>query len=65
MPTWYYRYVSNPAEIKPIVDERKIQSVNATTNYLTWYTPTRYQNVDLAQQELAPPVRSEAGRDTD
>lgn len=53
MPTWYYRYVSNPPEVKQIVDERKIQSVNPATNYLTWYTPTRYRDVDLAQEELA------------
>jgi hypothetical protein len=55
MPTWYYRYVSNPPEVKQIVDERKIQSVNPATNYLTWYTPTRYRDVDLAQEELALP----------
>ena len=55
MPTWYYRYVSNPPEVKQIADERKIQSLNPATNYLTWYTPTRYQDVDLAQKELALP----------
>jgi hypothetical protein len=55
MPTWYYRFVSNPAEVKQIVDERKIQSLNSHTNYLTWYTPTRYGNVNQAQQELAMP----------
>jgi hypothetical protein len=55
MPIWYYRYVSNPAEVKQIVDERKIQSLNARSNYLTWYTPTRYGDVDQAQRELALP----------
>ena len=53
MPTWYYSYVSNPPQVKQILDERKIQSINPTTNYRTWYTPTRYQDVLLAQQELA------------
>jgi hypothetical protein len=55
MPTWYYRYVSNPPEVKQILDERKIQSVNPATNSLTWYTTTRYREVDVAQQELAMP----------
>jgi hypothetical protein len=55
MPTWYYRYLSNPAEVKQLLDERRIQSVNPLTNHLTWYTPTRYGNVDLAQREMAMP----------
>jgi len=55
MPVWYYRYVSNPAEVEQILDERKIQSLNPASNYLTWYTPTRYGDINLAQQELAMP----------
>jgi hypothetical protein len=55
MPTWYYRYLSNPPEVKQLIDERKIQSLNATTNYLTWYTPTRYEDVNQAKQELSMP----------
>jgi hypothetical protein len=55
MPTWYYRYISNPAELKQIIDERKVRSLNRQTNYLTWYTPTRYVDVHQAQQELAMP----------
>jgi hypothetical protein len=55
MPTWYYRYVSNPAEVKQIIDERKIQSLNPHTNHLTWYTLARYVDLNQAQRELAMP----------
>jgi len=55
MPTWFYRYLSNPAEMKQLLDERRIQSVNPLTNYLPWYPPARYGNIDLAQRELAMP----------
>ena len=56
MPTWYYRYVSDSSEVKQILDERKIQSLNLSTNHLTWYTPTRYPDVGQAQQALSMPV---------
>jgi hypothetical protein len=57
VPTWYYRYVSNPAEVKQIIDERKIQSLNPHTNRLTWYTRARYIDLAQAQRELAMPNR--------
>lgn len=48
-----YRYISHPAEVTQVVDERKVQSTNPQTQYATWYTPARYDNPAMVQQELA------------
>jgi len=55
MPTSFYRYISSPAEVKQINDDRKVLSVNAQTGFTTWYTPTRYTNLGQATQELSLP----------
>ncbi|OGF58604.1 MAG: hypothetical protein A2Y62_08010 [Candidatus Fischerbacteria bacterium RBG_13_37_8] len=51
-----YRYISQQVEKDQIINERKIQSINAATNYATWYTITRYDDENTAQQELALPL---------
>jgi hypothetical protein len=51
----FYRYISDPAEASQILHDRKIQSKNAKTGYRTWYSPTRYDNPNDAQRELALP----------
>lgn len=53
MAVAFYRYVSSPMEVNQVVKERKIQSMNPTTQYATWYTPTRYDDPHDAQRELA------------
>lgn len=55
MATVYYRYICNVQERNQLVAERKVLSINSTTGYVTWYTPTRYNNANDAQRELALP----------
>lgn len=55
MATVYYRYISDVQERNQLVDERKVQSTNVTTQYETWYSPERYDDPDVAQQRLALP----------
>jgi hypothetical protein len=56
MAILYYRYISDISERNQLVTERKILSMNATTGYETWYTPMRYDNLSIAQRELALPA---------
>jgi hypothetical protein len=56
MATFYYRYISDVRERNQIVSERKILSGNASTGNEKWYTPTRYDDPVVAQQELALPA---------
>src|SRR5206468_4389502 len=56
MPTSYYRYITNIIERNQLVAERKVLSSNAGTGYETWYTPARYDDPVIAQQELALPA---------
>jgi|SRR5271157_967018 len=56
MATSYYRYITDVIERNQLVAERKVFSVNAGTGYETWYTPARYDDPFLAQQELALPA---------
>lgn len=55
MKVEFYRFVSDRSEVDQIVHERRVQSRNPHSNYATWYTPTRYDNPDLALAELALP----------
>lgn len=55
MPEEVYRYISENEEIEQIVRERRVQSTNAVTEYLTWFTPRRYETPAAAQEELALP----------
>ena len=56
MPTQYYRYITDVIERNQLVAERKVLSINTSTSHETWYTPTRYDDPILAQQELALPA---------
>ena len=59
MPQGFYRYIANPRELEQLTRDKTLQSVNPTTNYATWYTPTRYDDPSTAQAELAlsrPPI---------
>lgn len=53
MSTVFYRYISYPPEVNQVTRQRKVQSTNPKTQYATWYTPTRYDDPQMAQQELA------------
>ena len=55
MPTWYYRYISYPAEVTQVQDERKVLSTNPTNGHLTWYAPERYHIPRDAERALALP----------
>lgn len=48
----FYRYVSNPDEIKQMLEQRRIQSTNPKGR-ITWYTTVRYDDPVVAQRELA------------
>ncbi len=48
----FYRYLSYSAEIDQVRVERKVQTTNPRA-LGTWYTPTRYDDPQVAQQELA------------
>ena len=55
MPTGFYRYLSSSQEISQVIDERKVQSTNSSTQYATWYCPTRSDSDSMAEQEVALP----------
>ena len=55
MSTVYYRYIVNVMERNQLIAERKVLSINSASGYVTWYTPTRYDNPLDAQRELALP----------
>ncbi|MBI4082957.1 MAG: hypothetical protein HY423_10140 [Candidatus Lambdaproteobacteria bacterium] len=55
MTVQFYRYLSHQ-EVTQVQKERKIHSTNPVTRYATWYTPTRYDNLQIAQAELALPA---------
>jgi len=48
----FYRYISHPGEVKQICNERKIKSMNPKAQG-TWFTTTRYEDPDEAQDKLA------------
>ncbi len=50
----FYRYLSHPLEVDQVRVERKVQTTNPKAPG-TWYTPTRYNDPQMAQQELALP----------
>jgi hypothetical protein len=50
----YYRYISNPAEVVQVKLQRRVQTVNPVAAG-TWYSPTLYDDPDLAWRELAMP----------
>ena len=49
----FYRYISHPDEVKQVLEERRLQSMNPRTGRATWYTAVRYDNPLVAQRELA------------
>ncbi|MDA1190821.1 MAG: hypothetical protein O3A46_03945 [Candidatus Poribacteria bacterium] len=51
-----YRYLSDENEYEQIQRERKVQTLNPTYGYRTWFTVTRYDDVQQAQEELALPL---------
>lgn len=55
LATHYYRQITHVGERNQLVAERKVHSLNPTTAYETWYTPTRYDDPAAAQSELALP----------
>lgn len=56
MVEWYCRYVSNPMEVQQIKEERKILSVNTTTNRETWFTTDAYDDITMAEECLSLPA---------
>lgn len=55
MTTVYYRYIVEVMERNQLIAERKVLSINSVSRYVTWYTPTRYDDPLVAQRELALP----------
>jgi hypothetical protein len=55
MSILYYRHIVEVLKRNQLVAERKILSVNSASGFVTWYTPTRYDDPLIAQRELALP----------
>ncbi len=51
----FYRYLSNPVEIQRVRAQRRVETINPRAGG-TWYTPTRYNTSQMAQQDLALPI---------
>lgn len=55
MGTVYYRYIADVQERNRLVLSKTVISLNRATGYATWYSPTRYDDPAVAQQQLALP----------
>lgn len=50
----FYRYISHPIEVQQIIERRIVRTTNPFVSG-TWYTPSRYENPQGAQQYLSLP----------